>query len=96
MSHKCPVRVTHKSVLQECPARVSLKSVPQDFPTRVTHKSVLQECPSVPQEFPTRVTHKSVIRAYVAVRTCLRSGSWAPSFLFEVGEAASLSPVLVL
>ena len=79
VSHKsvlqeCPTRVTHKSVLQECPTRVSQKSVPQECPTGVSHKSVAEEC-------PTRVSYKSVIWTYVAFRTCLHSGSWAPSCL---------------
>ena len=38
----------------------------------MTRKSILQEC-------PTRVSYKSVIWTYVAFRTCLHSGSWAPS-----------------
>ena len=77
--------MSHKSVPQQCPTRVSYKSVPQEFPTRVSHKSVPQECPvrvshkSFLQECPTRVSYKSVIWTYVAFRTCLHSGSWAPS-----------------
>ena len=68
MSHKCPARVSHESVLQECQsvlqecsARVSHKNVQQECPTRVPRKSVLQECPArvsykgVPEECPTRV-----------------------------------------
>ena len=58
----------------ECPTRVSQKSVPQECPTGVSHKSVAEEC-------PTRVSYKSVIWTYVAFRTCLHSGSWAPSCL---------------
>ena len=82
---ECPATVSHKSVLQERPTRASYKSVPQEFPTRVSHKSVPQECPvrvshkSFLQECPTRVSYKSVIWTYVAFRTCLHSGSWAPS-----------------
>ena len=97
----CPTRVSYKSVPEECPTRVSYRSVrqesvPEESPTRVFHKSVPQECPirvthkSVPQERPTRVSYKSVIWTYVAFRTCLHSGSWAPScffvFLLEVRE----------
>ena len=67
-----PTRVTHKSVLQ-----VSHKSVPQECPIRVSHKSFLQEC-------PTRVSYKSVLQEChlvicIAFRTCLHSGSLAPS-----------------
>ena len=61
------------------PARVSYKSVPQECPVRVFHKSVSHK--SVPEECPTRVSYKSVIWTYVAFRTCLHSGSWAPSCL---------------
>ena len=84
---ECPTRVSHKSFLQERPTRVSHKSVQQECPTRVSHKSVPQEFPtraphkSVPQECPIRVSGKSVIWTYVAFRTCLHSGSWAPSCL---------------
>ena len=53
--------------------QVSWKSVPQEHRVRVTHKSVPEEC-------PTRVSYKSVL--YVAFRTCLHSGSWAPSCSF--------------
>ena len=86
---ECPATVSHKSVLQERPTRASYKSVPQEFPTRVSHKSVPQECPvrvshkSFLQECPTRVSYKSVIWTYVAFRTCLHSGSWAPSCFFQ-------------
>ena len=83
---ECPTRVSHESVLQECPTRVSYKSAFQECPTRVSCKSVSQECPtrrvthkSILQECPTRVSYKSVIWTYVAFRTCLHSGSWAPS-----------------
>ena len=55
---------------QECPRRVSHKSVLQEYPTRVSQKSVPQEC-------PTRVSFGHI----VAFRTCLHSGSWAPSCL---------------
>ena len=91
VSHKsvpqeCPTRVSHKSDPQKCPTRVTHKSFPQECPTRVSHKSVPEECPtrvsykSVPEECPTRVSNKSVIWTYVAFRTCLHSGSWAPFF----------------
>ena len=90
---ECPATVSHKSVLQERLTRSSYKSVPQEFPTRVSHKSVPQECPvrvshkSFLQECPTRVSYKSVIWTYVAFRTCLHSGSWAPScFIFFSGK----------
>ena len=88
-----PTRVSYKSVPQEFPTRVSHKSVPQECPARVPRKSVSQECPtrvsykSDPQECPTRVSYKSVIWTYVAFRTCLHSGSWAPScfFIYKAG-----------
>ena len=89
---ECPARVSHKSIQQECPTRVSHKSVPQECPTRVSYKSVPQECPtrvahkSAPEECPTRVSYKSVIWTYVACRTCLHSGSWAPSCFFQSPE----------
>ena len=51
---------------------MSHKSFLLECPTRVSHKSFLLEC-------PTRVSYKSVIWTYVAFRTCLHSGSWAPS-----------------
>ena len=80
-----------KSAPKECSARVSYKGDPQECPTRVSHKSVLQECPtrvsykSDPEECHTRVSYKSVVWTYVALRTCLQSGSWAPSCFYEHG-----------
>ena len=100
VSHKeCPTRVSCKSDPQECPTRVSHKRVshksdPQECPTRVSHESVRQECPtrvsykSVPQGCPTRVSFGHM---YIAVRSCLHSGSWAPSCLsFRFGACTAV------
>ena len=64
---------------------MSHKSVPQEYPTRVSHKSVPQEC-------PTRVSFGHM---YISFRTCLHSGSWAPScLLMSLETPAQCQPSL--